>query len=84
MDNVAVFGILAVVGILVLILGGLVLLVARLYRKVEQGKALIVNTMRDEPGHLHRSRRGTRSSTRPRSWTSRSRPSRSTAAARRA
>jgi uncharacterized membrane protein YqiK len=47
MDSVAFFGAAVVIGTLVLILGGIVLLIAKLFRKVEQGKALVVSTMRD-------------------------------------
>ncbi len=41
--------ILSVLGILVFIVGGIALLVFMFHKKVEQGKALIVNTMRKEP-----------------------------------
>lgn len=41
--------ILAIVGVIVLFIIIVVTMVARLYRKVEQGKAMIVNTMRAEP-----------------------------------
>jgi uncharacterized membrane protein YqiK len=47
MNSVALFGIAVVIGVLALIVVGVVVLIAKLFRKVEQGKALVVSTMRD-------------------------------------
>jgi uncharacterized membrane protein YqiK len=47
-----VFGlypVLVVVGIIAFLLFGLLALVARFYRQVDQGRALVINTMRAEP-----------------------------------
>ena len=41
--------VVGIIGILLLFLVGMVVIVAKFYRKVEQGKALIVNTMKSEP-----------------------------------
>ena len=46
MSSVLITGIVVVVAVLVLLGVGALLMVSRLYRKVEQGKALIVSTMR--------------------------------------
>src|SRR5690606_3759505 len=46
MSSVLITGIVVVVVVLVLLGVGALLMVSRLYRKVEQGKALIVSTMR--------------------------------------
>jgi uncharacterized membrane protein YqiK len=46
MSSVLITGIVVVVAVLVLLGLGALLMVSRLYRKVEQGKALIVSTMR--------------------------------------
>ena len=40
---------LSIVGVAVLIIGGTVVMIAKFYRKVDQGKALIVNKMKAEP-----------------------------------
>ena len=40
---------LVVVAILAVVIGGLFVIIAKFYRKVDQGKALIVNTMKAEP-----------------------------------
>ncbi|MEC7986644.1 MAG: hypothetical protein VX278_15865, partial [Myxococcota bacterium] len=39
---------LVIVGVLVF-LGGLIVIITKFYRKVDQGQALIINTMKDEP-----------------------------------
>ncbi len=41
--------VLVVVGIIAFLLFGLLALVARFYRQVDQGRALVINTMRSEP-----------------------------------
>lgn len=40
---------LSILGVAVLIIGGTVVMIAKFYRKVDQGKALIVNKMKAEP-----------------------------------
>ncbi|GAA0858721.1 hypothetical protein [Aliiglaciecola litoralis] len=47
-ESDVIFYLSLAVGIFVLVIG-IVLMLARLYKKVEQGKAMIVNTMRAEP-----------------------------------
>jgi uncharacterized membrane protein YqiK len=47
MNTVWLYGLLVVVGVLVVILGGIVLIFAKLFHKVEQGRVLVVSTMRD-------------------------------------
>ncbi len=47
--QVDLLGLGIAVGLIFIILVGLLTLVARFYRKVDQGRALIVNTMRQEP-----------------------------------
>ena len=47
-ESTAIFYISLAVGIFILFVG-IILMLARLYKKVEQGKAMIVNTMRAEP-----------------------------------
>ena len=37
------------IGGLLVIFGGLAIIVAKFYRKVDQGQALIINKMKDEP-----------------------------------
>jgi uncharacterized membrane protein YqiK len=71
-----------VLAAVVLVLGFLAML-ARFYRLVDQGRALIKTGVGLGGGEPHVTFTGP-SSTAPRSWTSRSRPSRSTAAGRRA
>src|SRR3954464_3744910 len=44
-----VLPIVIVVGVIALVLFGVLIMVARFYRQVDQGKALIINTMRSEP-----------------------------------
>jgi uncharacterized membrane protein YqiK len=46
---VGVYPVLVVVGIIAFLLFGLLALVARFYRQVDQGRALVINTMRAEP-----------------------------------
>ena len=58
--------ILIAAGILAVLLLGLFAMFAKFYRKVEQGKALIVNTMRAEPEVTFTGAWSSRSSTRPR------------------
>jgi uncharacterized membrane protein YqiK len=41
--------VLAVVGVIAFLLLGVLALLARFYRQVDQGKALVVNTMRTDP-----------------------------------
>jgi uncharacterized membrane protein YqiK len=43
------YPVLVVVGIIAFLLFGLLALVARFYRQVDQGRALVINTMRTEP-----------------------------------
>ena len=47
--NPTIVLVLAVVGVLVVVGGGLAVLIASFYRKVDQGRALIVNKMTAEP-----------------------------------
>lgn len=51
MDNLKLtaIGVIAVIVIGFIIIMGIILLIAKIYRKVEQGKAMIVNTMRSRP-----------------------------------
>jgi uncharacterized membrane protein YqiK len=44
-----VYPVLVVIGIVAFLLFGLLALVARFYRQVDQGRALVINTMRAEP-----------------------------------
>src|SRR6476469_8997735 len=44
-----VLPVVVVIGVIVLVLFGVFIMVARFYRQVDQGRALIVNTMRAEP-----------------------------------
>lgn len=43
------YPVLVVVGVIAFLLFGLLALVARFYRQVDQGRALVINTMRSEP-----------------------------------
>ena len=47
MDTWIVVAIL--IGGVIIIFGGLAIIVAKFYRKVDQGQALIINKMKDEP-----------------------------------
>lgn len=49
MDGKMLYVILTFAGMTVLVLGGIAALIAKFYRKVEQGKVLIINRMRQEP-----------------------------------
>ena len=58
-------------GILAVVLFGALILITRFYRQVDQGQALIVNTMGSEPVVTFTGAIVFRSSTAPRSWTCR-------------
>lgn len=51
-DSQITFGllpVLAVTGVIALLVFGLIVLLARFYRQVDQGRALVINTMRSDP-----------------------------------
>src|SRR4249920_781691 len=48
-QTLGLYPVLVVVGIIAFLLFGLLALVARFYRQVDQGRALVINTMRAEP-----------------------------------
>jgi uncharacterized membrane protein YqiK len=48
-DMLGLYPVVVVVGIIVFVLFGLLALLARFYRQVDQGRALVINTMRSDP-----------------------------------
>jgi uncharacterized membrane protein YqiK len=48
-ETLGLYPVLVVVGVIAFLLFGLLALVARFYRQVDQGRALVINTMRAEP-----------------------------------
>src|SRR5689334_14837132 len=48
-QTLGLYPVLVVVGVIAFLLFGLLALVARFYRQVDQGRALVINTMRAEP-----------------------------------